>query len=349
VRVTRGALPTLGRFVRALGLRERAIVVSDAHVAALHGTAALRALRSAGLSATLVTVPAGERSKSAAMLAALWRAFAEAKVERGHAVVALGGGVVGDLAGFAAATHLRGLPQVMAPTSLVAQVDSSIGGKVGIDLPWGKNLAGAFYPPRGVLVDPLLLATLPDRELRSGLAEVVKTGMVAHAPLFRLVESAAGRLLSRDARALEAAVGLAGRTKARIVSKDERDHGPRSALNFGHTLGHAIETALGFRRLSHGEAVAIGMRAAGRLSRRAAGLSAADARRLEDVLDRLGLPGRMPPLPLATLLDAMARDKKRRAGTLRWVLTPQIGFASVPRPVESRLVRAVLLEVGARE
>jgi 3-dehydroquinate synthase len=346
--VEAGGLSRLGRFVRSLGPRGRAVVVSDANVAALHGPLALRSLRSAGFSVRLVTVPPGERSKSRRQLSALWDHFAASGLERGDAVVALGGGVVGDLAGLAAATYLRGVPLVMVPTSLVAQVDSSIGGKVGINLAAGKNLVGAFAPPRGVLTDPRLLATLPARQLRSGLAEVVKTGMAVDARLFEFVERAALRLRDGDRASLARAVWLAARAKGWVVSHDEHEGGLRSALNFGHTLGHALEAASGYRGLLHGEAVVVGMRAGARLSVAEVGLPERDRARLEAVLDRLELPQRMPPTPLARLLRGMASDKKRRGGVVLWVLTPRVGSASLPRPVDGRRLRAVLLELGAR-
>jgi 3-dehydroquinate synthase len=348
VRVVPGGLARLGGFARALGLRRRAVVVSDAHVAALYAWTALRSLRRAGLAAELVTVPPGECSKGRAQLEALWRTFAALEVERDHAVVALGGGVVGDLGGFAAATYLRGLPLVMAPTSVVAQIDSSIGGKVGIDLPEGKNLAGAFYPPRGVLTDPLLLGTLPERHLRAGLAEGVKVGMAVVGAVFERLEGDAGRLIGRDPLALGRAVLGCARAKGELVSRDEFEAGPRTALNYGHTVGHALEVARRYRGTLHGEGVALGMRAAARLSQRVAGLPERDRLRLETLLDRLGLPRRLPPVGVQTLLGGMVQDKKRRGGRILWVLTPWVGFASVPRPVDKRLVRAVLVELGAR-
>jgi 3-dehydroquinate synthetase len=265
-------------------------------------------------------------------------------------VVALGGGVIGDLAGFAAATYLRGVPWVGVPTSLLAQVDSSVGGKTGIDLGAGKNLAGAFHQPAGVLVDPRVLATLPARHRRAGLAEVVKMGMAVDAGLFRFCERHVGALAAGEPAALAEAVRRAIRAKARVVLADERerDGGPRTALNLGHTLGHALEAALGYRRLLHGEAVAVGLRAATALSVRTAGLPVAERARLESLLDALGLPRRMPPLPIARLLAPMARDKKRARAGVRWVLTPRVGSASVPRLISGHLVRAVLLEAGAR-
>jgi len=358
VRIARGSLARLGAFVRDTTGARQVVLVTDTNVARLHGAAAARALRAAGVAAERVVVPAGERAKRPAVLAKLWESLAAAGLPRDGAVVALGGGVVGDLAGLAAATWLRGVPWVAVPTTLLAQVDASIGGKTAVDLKAGKNLVGAFHQPAGVLTDPDVLATLPARQVRNGLAEVVKTGFAVDATLWRWLEARLEALERRDLAALAGAVERAAAAKARVVQADEREaihptrgarSGPsRSALNFGHTLGHALEAALGYRRLLHGEAVAIGMRAAAWLSVQVAGLAPESHVRLEAALDQLGLPVHMPAVPERVLLAAIQHDKKRANGLIRWVLTPRIGDASVPRAVESRLVRAALARVGAR-
>jgi 3-dehydroquinate synthase len=369
IHIARGALERLGAFTRRRTGAGRAALVSDERVAALYGPRALASLRKSGIDAELVAFRHGERSKSAMTVERLWEAFSALGIGRGDAVVALGGGVVGDVAGFAAATWLRGVPWIGAPSTLLAQVDSGVGGKTGIDLPAGKNLAGAFHQPAGVLIDPRLLATLPRRELRSGLAEVVKVGMACDAPLFGWVERHVTALAAGEERALEEAVKRGVRVKARVVRADERERegGARTALNFGHTLGHALERASGYRGLRHGEAVAIGMRAAAALSVRSAGLDPGARARLERVLDALGLPRRVPGIAIDDLIEAMRADKKRAraafrsrnstrrgararddAARIRWVLTPRVGHASVPRLMSGRLVRAVLLEAGAR-
>ena len=380
VHLAPGSLDALGAFVRRVSGARAAALVSDERVAALYSARALRSLERAGVRATLITIPHGERSKRARTLERLWAAFDDLALGRRDVVIALGGGVVGDVAGFAAATWLRGVPWIGVPTTVIAQVDSALGGKTGIDLERGKNLAGAFHQPLGLLVDPRLLATLSARERRAGLAEVVKMGMACDARLFRWVERHSGALAAGDPAALAGAVARSLAVKARIVSGDERERegGKRTALNFGHTLGHAIEAASGYRGVRHGEAVAIGMRAAAALSVRVARLPAADCVRLERVLERLGLPARVRDLRLDALAHAMRSDKKRvrssgatrgssrraasrvarpRAGNgewlamtreVRWVLTPRIGHASVPRLVSGRLLRAVLIEAGAR-
>jgi 3-dehydroquinate synthase len=349
VRIARGGLDGLGAFVRAATGARRIVVVSDARVAQFYGARALRSLRVAGCAADLVRVPTGERSKSPRRLVWLWERCAALGLDRRGAVVALGGGVTGDLAGFLAATYLRGVPWVDVPTSLLAQVDSSVGGKTAVNLAAGKNLAGAFHQPVGVLVDPDLLRTLPVRHRKAGLAEVVKLGLAADQRLFAWLERHAEALAAGEPQALAGAVARSIRTKSRVVLADEREHegGPRTALNLGHTTGHALEVVTGFRALLHGEAVALGLRVATALSVREAGLRLEDRIRLEVLLDLFGLPWKLPAVPVGRLLDAMRCDKKRSARTIRWVLTPRIGHASVPRLISGRLVRAALLEAGA--
>jgi 3-dehydroquinate synthase len=349
VHVRRGALDDLGVLTRRVTGASRVVVVSDARVAAPYAPRALRSLRRARIAADLVLVPRGERAKQLPVLGSLWERLATLELGRRDALVALGGGVVGDLTGFAAATWLRGVPWVAVPTTLLAQVDASVGGKTGVDLARAKNQVGAFHQPGLVVADPDTLATLPARHRRAGLAEVVKMGMAVDAALFRWAERHASKLRAGDPAALLLAVRAAVAVKARVVRRDpyEREGGGRAALNFGHTLGHAIEAAQGYRGQLHGEAVAIGMRAAARLSVRIAGLPERERQRLEALLDRLGLPRRMRPTPAARLHAAMRLDKKR-ARQVRWVLTPRMGHASVPRPIDRRLVQAAMLEVGAR-
>jgi 3-dehydroquinate synthase len=349
VRVAQGGLDGLGAFVITTTGARRIVVVSDARVARLYGPRVLRSLRAAGCTADLVRVPPGERSKSPRRLARLWERCAALGLDRHGAVVALGGGVTGDLGGFLAATYLRGVPWVDVPTSLLAQVDSSVGGKTAVNLAAGKNLVGAFHQPSGVLVDPDVLRTLPVRHRRAGLAEVVKLGLATDARLFAWLERHADPLAAGKPEALAAAVSRSIRAKARVVLADEREReaGVRSALNLGHTTGHALEVVTGYRALLHGEAVALGLRVATALSVAEAGLRLEDRVRVEVLLDLLGLPWKLPAVPVGLLLDAMRSDKKRSSMSVRWVLTPRIGHASVPRLVSGRLLRAALLEAGA--
>jgi len=349
IRVAPGGLERAGTFARRLTRARRAALVTDAAVASRHAPVLLKSLEHSGFACTTIVIPRGERAKRPAVLARLWSELAAAGVRRDDLVVALGGGVTGDVAGFAAATWLRGVDWICVPTTLLAQVDSSVGGKTAIDLPAGKNLAGAFHQPIGVLVDPATLRTLPVRQRRAGMAEVVKTGMAVDAALFAWLERASDALAAGETDALAGAIARSLRAKARVVARDERDAGPRTALNFGHTLGHAIEAAGGYRGPLHGEAVAVGMRVATALSVEVAGLKARDRARCEALLDRFSLPRRMPKTPVTLLYEHMERDKKADARGVRWVLPPRVGHASVPRLIPRRLVRAALLEAGACE
>ncbi len=348
--VARGALDRLGPITRRATAASRVALITDARVRRLHGGRAIQSLERALGEVSTLLVPSGERAKSARQLERLWEAFARLGLGRHDAVVALGGGAVLDLAGFAAASWQRGVPWVCAPTTLLAQVDASVGGKTAIDLPRGKNLVGAFHQPAAVVSDPDTLATLARRPLRAGLAEVVKMGMVLDAALFGWVEEHAAALRRGDRAALEQVVRRSVAAKLRAVHSDttEREGGTRVALNYGHTLGHAIEAAQGYRGLLHGEAVALGMRVAGELSVRLAGLVPEALARQDALLDAFGLPRRLPGLSFARLHAAMESDKKRANRRIRWVLTPRIGHASLPRPIALRLVRVIAVRHGAR-
>jgi 3-dehydroquinate synthase len=268
-----------------------------------------------------------EARKNLQSVEALTRALSRAGADRGALLIAVGGGVVGDVAGFVAASYLRGIALVHVPTTLVAQVDSAIGGKTGVNLPEGKNLVGAFYPPRLVLADTKVLRTLPDREFRSGLAEVIKYGIIADAHLFAYLESNMERILHRDAAALAYIIPRCAEIKARVVSRDERESGLREILNFGHTFAHALESVTKYRVFRHGEAVAWGIMAAALLGHEAGITSAKDAARIISLTRRMGP---LPPWPGATpqkLISAMRSDKKTRSGKLRFVLSPALGKA----------------------
>ncbi|MBI2397625.1 MAG: 3-dehydroquinate synthase [Xanthomonadales bacterium] len=279
---------------------------------------------------TCVVLPDGEVQKSLAGADRLFAALARAGASRDATVIALGGGVVGDLAGFAAALWMRGVPFVQIPTSLLAMVDSSVGGKTAVNLSQGKNLVGAFHQPRAVLIDPLVLATLPKRELRAGLAEVVKYGAIGDAAFFSWLEHHAEALLTLRPDSTAEAIERSVRHKAGVVARDEREDGERALLNFGHTFGHAIEALGAYRGLNHGEAVAVGMTLAAELSARIGMATSAEHDRLNDLLARLELPTRVPHGYAATqLLDAMRLDKKALSGELRLILWRGIGQAEV--------------------
>lgn len=327
----------------------RAMVVTHPELNALYGAALVAGLAAAGFATAVAEVPAGEETKSLAQVAILYDACVAAGLERGSPVVALGGGVAGDLAGFVAATYLRGVPFVQVPTTLLAQVDASVGGKVAVNHPRAKNLIGSFHQPLLVVADVATLRTLPARELAAGLAEAVKHGVLADAEYFAYIEANAGALLARSLPHLAHVVAGSCRIKAAVVEADEREEsGLRQVLNLGHTVGHALEAAAGYGRFLHGEAVAVGMVAAGRLAlTMETGWQAADQERLEGLLAALGLPTRLPALPVASLLEAASLDKKSTGGQVTWVLPEAIGRVRRQRGVPEEVVRRVLLELGA--
>jgi 3-dehydroquinate synthase len=342
-----------GRFVReALAASwtgsscRGALMVTDRNLGGLSIAAEYaQALETAGIPARISIVPPGEHSKALAQAERLYDELLAFGADRHTLIVAFGGGVVGDLAGFVAATFTRGVPLVMVPTTLLAQVDSSIGGKVGVNHPLGKNLIGAFHQPRGVWIDTATLETLPDRELRSGLAEVVKYGVIASPGLFAFLEQNADAVLRRDSSALEHIILESCRIKAGVVERDEREEGAeRAMLNFGHTIAHAIETAQGYDgHFLHGEAVAAGMVAESRLAERLRWVSSDVVDRQVALLERLGLPVRAPGLDLETLLAAMRRDKKNRLGKIRFVLPRSIGRVELTDAPGEADIRAALL------
>lgn len=342
--VRAGLLEHVGQHLADLGWAGRVAVVHDATAARLHAGVLRGSLEAAGMQPVFVRVPEGERAKTPAALTRLWRDLARSGIARDGGVVALGGGATGDLAGLAAATYARGIAVAHVPTTLLAMVDSSIGGKTAIDLPEGKNLVGAFHAPAAVLADPALLATLPARQVSSGLAEVIKTAYLADRDSVDQTARSVERVLGRDLGPLTLMVAMSAEMKAAVVSADEREAGLREILNFGHTFGHAYEAARGYA-VTHGEAVAIGMIFATALAE-LLGLSSATLRpRLEEILDRAGLPvrSRIP----ARAWSLLARDKKVRAGTVRWILPRRIGrFSEVTGIGQRDLGRAARIVEG---
>jgi shikimate kinase/3-dehydroquinate synthase len=321
VRVIDQGLDRIGDEVVRRGLSGPVTVVSDEHVAGFYAERVLKSLRLSGLQASLFAIQAGEEHKNITSVQAMWQAFLECGLDRGSTILALGGGVVGDLAGFAAATYLRGVRWVVAPTTLLAMADSSLGGKTGADLPQGKNLIGAFYPPQLVLADPQVLDTLPQRELRSGMAEVVKAGIIGDARLFELCCSGWGAVNSHRDEIVKRAMAV----KIQVIQDDPYEKGRRACLNLGHTLGHAIEHASGYR-LSHGESVAIGMAVEARLAEKLNLAEAGLAQMIRACLEALGLPVAIPgELERDRILGAMQLDKKRSHGKLRFALPARIG------------------------
>ncbi len=342
IHVGAGLIRDAGRLLAPILPAPQAVIVSNPVVAASWLQTLQESLSAAGIASDDILVPDGESRKTLHTLDAVITRLIELRAERTTTVIALGGGVVGDIAGFAAATYLRGVPLVQVPTTLLAQVDSSVGGKTGVNHPLGKNLIGAFHQPLAVLIDPDCLRTLPERELNAGLAEVVKYGAIRDRSFFEWLEQNMDRLLAREPQALAHAIERSCAIKADVVAADERESGVRALLNFGHTFGHAIEAGAGYGRWLHGEAVAAGMVMAARLSVRLGMLQEAEASRLREVLRRARLPIEGEPLGADRYLELMGRDKKVAAGAIRFVLLRGIGDAHVTSEVPSLDLAAVL-------
>jgi len=341
IHIGRGALGRAGGLLQSSASR-RAVIVTNAVVAAHHLAGLKASLASAGVQTDVVLLPDGEAHKNSATLLDLLTRLLELRVDRWTTLIALGGGVIGDIAGFAAAIYQRGLAFVQVPTTLLAQVDSSVGGKTGINHPLGKNMIGAFWQPRAVLIDTDCLATLPDRELRTGIAEVIKHGAIRDAEFFAWLENNMSSLLAKETDALTHAIHRSCAIKAAIVAADERETGERALLNFGHTFGHAIEAAQGYGTWLHGEAVAAGMVCASRLSERVCALPAAQSRRVTDLVAAAKLPTAPPKIAADRWLDLMGRDKKVADGSIRFVLLESLGHAVLRRDVAATDITAAI-------
>lgn len=338
-----GALAQAGEALSRLGYAGRVMVVTDENVAGLFGGTVAQSLQASGFQPEFSIFQPGEEQKSLGTASMIYDRLNEAGAERGTPLIALGGGVVGDLAGFVAATYFRGLPLVHMPTTLLAQVDSSIGGKVAVNHGRLKNNVGAFHQPVAIIADTSCLARLPYREFRNGLAEVIKSAMIRDADFFRYLEGDIDRVLARDEDALERIVSVTARIKAAVVQEDEKDTGLRNILNYGHTAGHGIESASSFA-LCHGECVAIGMEVAGRIAAELGLGLAADVGRQRALLIRAGLPVTVPgDVKVEEVLSAMARDKKLSRGRLRFILPTSIGEVVIRDDVPMDLVRDALL------
>jgi 3-dehydroquinate synthase len=339
-----GALTTLPRLLEQSNLGARRIIVSSPIVWDLHG----EAIRQAS-SDEPILVPDGERFKNSITVGRVYEGLIQMGADRSTIVIAVGGGVIGDMVGYAAATYLRGVRLVQVPTTVMAQVDSAIGGKVGINHPLGKNLIGAFHPPRMVVADPSVLATLPRREFRAGLYEVLKYGIIASPQLFEDVMNTLPALFARDNAVLAQVIAESCRIKADVVSADERESGLRRILNFGHTIGHALEAATKYRRYRHGEAVAYGMLAAMHLGA-ARGVTPAGARdRLADAIAKLGPLPPVADLSVKEIVGAIARDKKIVDGTLHFVAATEIGKTTTLKDVTEKELKAAVKALGVKK
>jgi len=347
-----GAAGAIGKWAAArghkLGDGRLALVVTDVHVQKSHAQTVAQSLRDAGWRCEVESLPAGETTKSLEQANRLYDRLIDLRADRHTVVVAVGGGVIGDLAGFVASTYSRGIPFVQVPTTLLSQVDSSVGGKVGVNHPKAKNMIGAFYQPLGVYIDTVLLETLPDREYRAGLAEVVKYGVILDAPFFEYLEAHVEHLNRRDAAVLRHVVARSCRLKADVVEHDEYERtGLRAVLNYGHTFAHAFEALCGYGELLHGEAVSVGMIYASRLADRLGRIPPELTTRQEQLLRQLSLPVRLPDpksLSIENLLGRMQLDKKTVGGQLRFVLPSRLGHVELVSGVPAAEVTAVLTE-----
>ena len=341
-------LDQVGDQLLELGIRGPVYIISDDRVFPLHGRRVQRSCQASRIEAHCFIIPAGEQSKSLELSEAIYRWLAERKAERGHGVLAVGGGVVGDLGGFVAATFLRGMPLIQVPTSMAAMVDASVGGKVAVNLPEGKNLVGAFYQPKAVISDPSALATLGKRELAEGWAEAIKEAFILDPSLLDIFEEHAESMMNLEPDVSLQAIRRSIAIKAEIVTEDERETlDRRILLNYGHTVGHGLEASTGYGRYLHGEGVSVGMMAAGFISHHMGLLSESVYNRQRSVLERFDLPITAPDANPEQVLQAITMDKKTVAGSIRWVLLEDVGKTAVRRDVPPELVeRAVRTFVG---
>ncbi len=348
IAIAAGSLDDLGVWMSRLKLGKQVLVVSNPVIFRKYGERAIAALKLVGYEVFSCTLPAGERYKTLKSVQKIYDVALQHRLERSSTIVALGGGVIGDMAGFAAATWLRGINVVQVPTSLLAMVDSAIGGKTGVNHPQGKNLIGAFHQPRFVLIDPSVLKTLPPREFRAGMAEVIKYGIIWNAELFTKLEEAQrlDQLRYLDEDLLQTILSCSCKAKAQVVSKDEKEAGLRAILNYGHTIGHAVESLTGYKLVNHGEAVAIGMVAAGEIAVQLQMWKPTEAQRQHALIQKAGLPTQLPSvLDIEAILDALQTDKKVEAGKVRFILPTQLGAAIVTDQVPADVIRQVLQQM----
>ena len=351
VAIASHGLEHLGTWMQPLNLGKKVLLVSNPMIFRQYGDIILSSLTAAGFQVTSCLLPAGERYKTLASIQKIYDAAIAQRLERSSTIVTLGGGVVGDMAGFAAATWLRGINFVQVPTSLLAMVDASIGGKTGVNHPHGKNLIGAFHQPRLVLIDPQVLGTLPPREFRAGMAEVIKYGVIWDADLFEQLEAAKRldqqRYVSEEL--LQTILTHSCQAKAHVVSQDEKEAGLRAILNYGHTIGHAVESLTGYRVVNHGEGVAIGMVAAGQIAVELGLWDSDSAERQQVLLEKTGLPTQLPTgLETEAILETLQTDKKVKSGKVRFVLPTKIGAAIVTDQANDSVIRKVLSRIASR-
>jgi 3-dehydroquinate synthase len=348
IQISPALLKQLGKRCSDLKLGKRCAIISDSNVAKHYAKATQASLAAAGFESVTIVFPAGETAKSLKSVQHCYDQLAAHRLERKSFIVALGGGVVGDLAGFVAATYLRGIAFVQVPTTVLAHVDSSVGGKVGVNLQAGKNLVGAFYQPKIVLCDLDTLESLPEREFRSGLAEVIKYGIIYDRPLFKQLERDMPKLLKRDTKTLTAVIARCCEIKADVVGQDETESGLRAILNFGHTIGHGLEAISSYGKYLHGEAISIGQIAAARLSAMQLGLNDEEVKRIRVLFERAGLPTkvRLSAAQRKNLFAAMRLDKKVSGGEIKFVLAKSIGSVVWGENVPEASINAALDELA---
>jgi 3-dehydroquinate synthase len=345
IQIGAGNLAATGSFLTDRAKVTHVVVVTDDNVQRPHAIRAAESIGEQDVEVDVISIDPGEESKSVALAAGLWQGLLDVGADRKTVVAAVGGGVVGDMAGFVAATYARGLRFLQIPTTLLAQVDSSVGGKVGLNLPEAKNMVGAFLQPLGVLIDTATLSTLPANEYRAGLAEVVKYGVILDADFFQHLETNAAAVIERKDDVLVPVIARCCRLKAGVVEKDEREEsGLRAVLNFGHTFGHAFEALSGYGTLLHGEALAIGMVCAGRLAERLGRVDAQFTDRLRTLLETFALPVEVPKLDPEQILNAMMHDKKVQHGKLHFVLPTRMGHVELVGDIDPADVRAALMD-----
>jgi 3-dehydroquinate synthase len=351
IAIAASGLERLGEWMGELNLGKKVLLVSNPAIFKHYGERAIASLQAAGFDATSCLLPAGEQYKTLTSVQNIYNAALEQRLERSSTLVALGGGVIGDMTGFAAATWLRGINFVQVPTTLLAMVDAAIGGKTGVNHPQGKNLIGAFHQPQLVAIDPQVLQTLPAREFRAGMAEVIKYGVIWDAELFAQMEQSKrlDQMCYLSADLLNTILNRSCQAKADVVSKDEKEAGLRAILNYGHTIGHAVESLTGYRVVNHGEAVAIGMVAAGQIAVTLGMFSSEDASRQDALIQKAGLPTQLPTgIDLEAIIDALPTDKKVKDGKVRFILPTQIGTVEISDRVPADAIRQVLqkMEMG---
>lgn len=345
--VGEGLLKDTGKMlIRLKGIGKKTVVITDTTVGKLYGDLVTSSLKEEGFQPFLLRIPPGEKEKSWERVNDLYDRLVDLHLERTSLIIALGGGVIGDLAGFVASTFLRGIPYAQLPTTLLAQVDSSVGGKVAINHPRGKNLIGSFYQPRVVISDLRTLATLPDREFLSGLAEIIKYGVIRDRNLFFFLRENMDKIKRHDLPSLEKAVTRSCQIKAEVVEKDEREEGLRAILNYGHTIGHAIEAATGYSRFTHGEAVALGMVCAGKISLKMGMLEYQEYDFQKGLLQEAGLPTVLSDVDRKKIMESMSLDKKIRDGKSRFVLARRMGEVAICDSVKEEIVIESLEEMA---